>query len=152
MNRVYNISGKQATCSTSDKTALTLISSANGRPAINEFGVGAAGTPADNALVYLLQRFTAVGTAGASVTPQARNPSDNWTPGATAGENHSSEPTYTSAAILFRIALNQKATLLWQALPGNELWLPATANNGIGVRASSPAYTSEFNANVAFVD
>lgn len=152
MNRRYEIAGQQATCSSTAKTALTLISSTSGRPCVIEFALGSSATPADLALLWLLQRFTAAGTAGSSVTPHAKNPSDTWTPAATAGENHSTEPTYTSGALLFKMALNLKATLLWQAMPGNEIWLPATANNGVGIRASNASHTGAFDGRMSFVD
>ena len=88
-------------------------------------------TPADNPFLYVLQRCTAVGTSTA-VVPQPLDPADAATEG-DAGENHTIEPTYTAAAFLMEVALNQRATFRWVASPGGELVSPATASNGIGV-------------------
>jgi len=94
---------------------------------------GAQGTVGDNPFLYTIQRCTTAGTATA-VVPQPLDPADAATE-ADAGENHTIEPTYTSAQILLNIALNQRATFRWVAAPGGELVSPATASNGIGVQS-----------------
>lgn len=94
--------------------------------------LGAQGTVADNPFLYTFQRCTAAGTSTA-VTPQPLDPADAATE-QDAGENHTIEPTYTAAAILLNIALNQRATFRWVAAPGSELVTPATAANGIGIQ------------------
>lgn len=93
---------------------------------------GSEGTPADNAFRWQLARTTAAGTS-TSVTPQALDPADGACI-SVAGENHSVEPTYTANALLLDIALNQRATFRWVAKDGCGLMVPATANNGIGVK------------------
>lgn len=96
---------------------------------------GSEATPADAAVLWTIRRCTAAGTSTA-VTPQALNPAD---PVATAeaGENHSIEPTYTAAAILLNVPLNQRATFRWVAAPGGELVVPATDENGIGIETDT---------------
>ena len=54
-----------------------------------------------------------------------------------AGENHTIEPTYTAAAIVLMIPLNQRATFRWVAAPGSELVAPATAANGFGIQTTT---------------
>lgn len=94
--------------------------------------IGAQGTVGDNPFLYTFQRCTAAGTSTA-VVPQPLDPADAATE-QDAGENHTIEPTYTAAAILLNIALNQRATFRWVSAPGSELVTPATASNGIGIQ------------------
>lgn len=94
--------------------------------------VGSDAAAADNSFLYLLQRCTAAGTSTA-VTPRPLDPADAATE-ADAGENHTIEPTYTSAVYLLTLPLNQRATARWYAVPGCELVSPATASNGIGIQ------------------
>lgn len=94
--------------------------------------LGSYATAADNPFLYTIQRCTAAGTSTA-VTPQPLDPADVATE-TDAGENHTIEPTYTAAAILLNISLNQRATFRWVAAPGGELVTPGTASNGIGVQ------------------
>jgi hypothetical protein len=127
---------------------LGLTSTAAVRPAVYDVVLGSNATPADNALQWLLQRYTAAGTATA-VTPQALDPGD---PAATAsaGENHTAEPTYTANAILLNISANQRSTQRWVASPGGELKLPATAANGIGVQPVHASFTGEVQATMHY--
>jgi len=143
MARRYASTGAQD-CSSSLITILGVTSATTTRPAIVQLLVGTTGTPADNALRYLLQRYTAAGTS-TSVTPQALDPADPAAL-ASAGENHTAEPTYTSAAKLLDIALHQKNTLLWVPNPGAEIVMPATANNGVGLQVVHASYTGECRA------
>ena len=93
--------------------------------------VGSEAAAADNPFLYVLQRCTAAGTSTA-VVPQAIDPADAATE-MDAGENHTVEPTYTAAAILLSVPLNQRATFRWIATEGRRLIAPATASNGIGI-------------------
>jgi hypothetical protein len=96
---------------------------------------GSQGTVGDNPFLYTVQRCTAAGTSTA-VTPQPLDPADAATE-ADAGENHTIEPTYTAAAIMLNIALNQRATFRWVAAPYGEIVTPATASNGAGVQTTT---------------
>lgn len=92
---------------------------------------GSEAAAADNPFLYVLQRCTAGGTSTA-VVPQAVDPADAATE-MDAGENHTVEPTYTAAAILLELPLNQRATFRWIATERGRLMAPATASNGIGI-------------------
>jgi hypothetical protein len=94
--------------------------------------VGSEGSPADNAFLYVFQRFTAAGTS-TGVTPRNLDPADATTE-FDAGQNHTVEPTYTAGGELLFIPVNQRATMRWVAAPGCELVIPATASNGIGIQ------------------
>lgn len=119
------------------------------RARIYEFGVGCEATPADQATDFKLGRTTAVGTEGSGFTPV------NLDPGGPAGEcdfgvAHSAEPTYTSNKELFQFSLNQRATYRWVANPGCEILLPATQNNGAGLKSSSATGTATHEAVMFF--
>ena len=100
--------------------------------------LGSEASPADNAFLYVLQRFTAAGT-NTAVTPSALDPADAATE-SDAGENNTIEPTYTATLILLEVPLNQRATFRWVAAPGSELVSPATASNGIGI--ATPTFSA----------
>lgn len=101
---------------------------------------GADGTPADNVLVYKLDRQTSTGTRTA-VTPPPLDSGDAAIL-LTCGANTTIEPIVTSATQLVEIPVNQRASYRWVAAPGGELVVPATNVAGIGARAKSPAYAS----------
>jgi len=109
---------------------------------------GSEAAAADNPFLYVLQRCTAPGTSTA-VVPQPLDPADAATE-MDAGENHTVEPTYTAAAILLEIPLNQRATYRWIATEGGRLIFPATASNGIGIAtptSSAVAVTVQAHVN-----
>jgi hypothetical protein len=143
--RAYGVSGPNAS-GAATKTGATVVASATVRPRVYEAIIGNSATPADQAALYALTRFTAAGTAGSSPTPIAVDPGDVAAV-ATAGITHSAEPTY-AATDLLQIPLNQRATHRWVAWqPGYELMAPATAANGIGARlvSASASLASNFN-------
>lgn len=130
MGRRYSIDGQDT--NTAGTSILGLTSAATIRPKIYDLIFGSDATPADNAGEYVLQRYTAAGTATA-VTPRALDPGDPASLAA-AGEVHTVEPTYTADAIMLQWAQNQRATFRWVAAPGGEIILPATAANGVGIQ------------------
>jgi hypothetical protein len=138
MPKKFSINGSQAVASPTD-SVLGLTSATTVRPEIYHFVLGCQATPADNALNWLLQRYTAAGTATA-VTPHALDPSDPAAL-ASAGEDHSVEPTYTAGAILGEFSVNQRASLPWYAREGREIKLPATAANGVGWQPVHASFT-----------
>ena len=147
MGRRYSIDGAQAVASPTD-TVLGLTSTSAIRPAVYDVIFGSNATPADNALNWLIERYTADGTPVA-VTPQALDPGD---PGATAtgGENHAAEPTYTANSVLLSISANQRSTQRWVASPGGEIICPATASNGVGVEPVHASFTGEVQCTIHF--
>lgn len=90
-------------------------------------------TPADQSWELTIGRTTLPGTSTA-YTPQ---PFDNQEVGSQltsgTGISHSVDATF-SATSLDQIALNQRASWKWQAVPGFEIVGAATANNGIGLQ------------------
>ena len=133
-------SGHGSAATGTNKTILTAFcvsATPKVRPRLYELLLGSVATPADVAALFYLSRLTAVGTEGSGFTPVALDPA------APTGECDcgvgvfSVEPTYTASKELLAIPMNQRATFRWIAAPGGELVLPATQNNGVGLKSSS---------------
>ena len=147
MGRRYSVDGSDTN---TDNTSILAVTSTTAiRPKIYEWSIGSRATPADNACGYQLERYTVAG-AGTAVVPQALDPGDPQPGTATSLEAHSSEPTYTAAAILYAVNVNMRATFRWVASPGGELVLPATAANGIGIVATVPSTAFVVEATIHF--
>lgn len=149
MPRKYAASGTRAVASPT-KTVLGVTATVAVRPEIYDLIFGSTATPADNALEVILQRYTAAGTATA-ITPAAIDSGDPAST-ATAGQNHTVEPTYTAAAILLDVAVNQRSTQRWVAAPGGEIKLPATAANGVGLQPVHASFTGNFVSTIHFCE
>lgn len=131
----------QRTASTSASLGIVSCSASTVRRAkLYDIILGSEATAADNPFLYVFQRATTAGTSTA-ITPLALDSADAAAL-STAGQAHSVEPTYTAAAILLDIALNQRATFRWVAAPGGELVIPATASNGIGIQTPTATAVS----------
>lgn len=145
--RRYSVDGEQAIASPTDSllgiTATTAV-----EPGIYFLALGCEATPADAALIWYLQRYTAAGTATA-VTPQNLGPGTTAST-TTAGENHTVEPTYTANEILFRLALNQRAAHSIVFDPDGAIHAPATANNGLGLAPTHASSTVLCSATMHF--
>lgn len=146
MARKYSIDGQAN--NDADDTILALTSAVTIRPRVNEVMLGSGATPTDQAAVYHLQRYTAVGTL-TGVTPRPLDPADPAAL-ASAGENHTVEPTYTADLIMLSIALNQRGTFRWVAAPGYQIVLPDSANNGVGIRTFSTTVAVLITAMIHF--
>jgi hypothetical protein len=127
---IYAAQGSQTVTA---KTALTLISTANGRSRLLEFiysNVGAI--TVDSQYEVQLKRFTAAGTTTA-VTPSPTDPSDPAATLFTAGSNASAEPTYTAGVIINDTGVNPRGVFRWTAYaPDAEVILAAVAASGLG--------------------
>lgn len=145
--RRYSVDGEQNVASPAD-TCLGITATTAVEPGVYMISIGCEDTPADASLVWYLQRYTASGTA-TSVTPQNLGPGTTAAT-TTAGENHTVEPTYTSNAILWRLALNQRATHTIVLDPDGAIYAPATANNGLGLYPSHASSTVLVSATMHF--
>jgi len=130
MARKYVVDGSQNAAAST--TVIGITSATTIRPVLYDLVFGSAATPADQAFNMQVNRYTAAGT-GTTVTPVAIDPGD---PAALAAakENHTGEPTYTSAAVVLSFSVNQQATFRWVVPPDEGIVMPATANNGLGLR------------------
>jgi hypothetical protein len=131
----YSASGSQ-NLTTSLITALTIAAQSTAhRNEVYDITIGNVGAPADLVTLHTIQRISNPNAANCTaVTPSLLDLADRASQTA-AGENHSAEPTYTSATELMEIPLNHRATFRWVAAPGGELVTPATNNSGIGAKA-----------------
>lgn len=127
------IYGMQGTQTASPKTALTIVSTANGRPRIIEYKLSNVGNvTVDSQFRVQATRFTAAGTTTA-VTPAATDPSDPSPTLFTAGSNATVEPTYGAATPIDDTGCNPRGIYRWTAYdPSAEIILPAAAANGVG--------------------
>jgi hypothetical protein len=130
------------------KTSIILGSTTAVRPEIYDVDLGSSATPADNALLWSMQRATALGTT----TAQTPSPVDPGDPASTSslGINASVEPTYTANLILFNVALNQRATHRVPFDPLGRPKCPATANNGIGLYCANSSFTGNNTGHLYF--
>jgi len=120
------------------------------RGCLTRMTISSSGTPADNAIIWTLQRCTTTGTM-TSVTPAVRDVADGAAD-LTASENASAEPTYTASTELFDHAINQRATLIVVYDERNEIIIPATANNGLGVKAAHSAFTGNAECTLTWTE
>jgi len=127
---IYAAQGSKGTTA---QTALTLISTANGRPRIIEYKLSNVGAvTVDSQFEVQVKRFTVAGTTTA-VTPSGTDPSDPAATLFTAGSNATVEPTYTAGVIIDDTGVNPRGIYRWTAYdPSAEIILPATAANGVG--------------------
>ena len=142
MARRYACTGEDL--STANTTPLELRSATTIRPRVYDFIIGTDATPGDFATEWDLQRTTTVGSGGTAGTPQLMDPGDPAALGAFRVAD-TAEPTYTAAAVMLMLGVNQRATFRWVAAPMGEIVLPAAAN-GLGVRAVTTG--SAVNTNV----
>lgn len=147
--RAYSADGTRAVSSPT-KSAIGLTGATTIRPWIFDGEFGSSATPADNAIQWFAQRFTAAGTSTAD-TPTALDPND---PAATSavGVNHTVEPTYTAGAILWHMAINQRANRKLNLDPDAPLQVPAVANNGIGFFPVNASFVGTVDFQIYFAE
>ena len=147
----YSASGSQ-TLTTSATTALGVTSNTSTvqRNWVYELTFGNVGTPADQVSVIVVQRVTAPGSATA-VTPTLMDLADRAAQ-AVAGENHTSEPTYTSNTEVMEVPLNHRATFRWVAPPNGEIVCPATSGDGIGIHSLHASATTEWRVGCHWIE
>ena len=106
------------------------------RAKILDVSMGFTGTPADAAFTWQFQRCTTAPTATA-LTPNALDPADSLASTIVANNLVTVDGTLTASATPYGVALNQRNSFRWVAVPGAEVLIPATASNGIMVGLSA---------------
>lgn len=148
---VANESAQQAT-GAGYKTQISLFNSATVRRImLYEYMIGANGSPpADNEIEFDIARMTVDGT-GTAFTPNPLDPAD--AAALTSSKiGYTVEPTVTANSFLDYFAFNQRATIRWLAAPGSELIAPATAANGLVLRAKAAAYVGTLSPKALFLE
>ncbi len=148
----YSASGNNTMTATPGDSALSIagVTATLRRAWVNEFVIGNEGTPADNVVNYIVQRFTASGTDTA-VTPTRLDVADAESD-MNCGENHTVEPTYTATEELWEFPLNTRATYRWVAPPGGELVIPAVNEEGIGFLGFHASATTDYRATATWIE
>ncbi len=154
MGRNYNV---RATCTITQSTTnapLNLISTAAVVPLIYEINSGCVATPANQAVEFVVQKLSALGSAQGAITPSRIN-----IPGGTAvvslttaNQGSSALPTYTASDYSHGWAQNQNTAYRWVAsTPERRIQLPSTASNGVGIMPiTATASIATWVFNVAF--
>ena len=143
----------QSMTTTPGKTLLSITAATGAttlrRAWLYDLTVGTDGTPADNAMVFYVNRQTSAST-GTADTPAPLDFGDAAC--LTVGTvNYTIEPIQALATgHLLTIPMNQRASYRWVAAPGGELIMPAVNVAGLGVRVYSPAYTGTSEATIHF--
>ena len=146
------LGGTQQNLSTAYKTIISLTPETGNvvtRGRLMAYKGSFDAAPADNTINWDISRQTAAGTATA-VTPNAQDTADAVA--RTAAEaNYTVEGTITANSSLDAFGANQRATVGWVARDDKSglVW-PATDENGLAIRAKSPAYASTVVALVEF--
>jgi len=139
----YSLNGSVTNVASSPgASALGLLASVLTRGKINFFTIDVGGTPADNILDWIVRRCTTTGTATVA-TPVAQ---DIGSPASQllGKSNYTAEPTFTTT--LFDVAVHQRSLFQWNAAPGDEILLPAVANNGVVITPIHASYTGSAQA------
>ena len=140
----YQAKGDQ-TLTTTLTTALSVGSNATTaqRNALYRYILSIGLTPSDSQITCQGQRVTALGTSTA-VVPGLLDPGDRAAQAAV-GENHTVEPTFTTDAyFLEEMALNARATFMWNAFPGEIVNHAATVGAGLSWQALHATRTEDF--------
>jgi hypothetical protein len=154
VNSTTGGTGTQQAMTTTYKTLCSVYASTTGTASLVRRGklydilIGTNGTPADNAMEFVVARLTAPSTSFLV----SANPLDPADAAAASGVNANSttEGTFTSSAEVWYVGINQRASYRWVAAPGSELMYPATSSAGLGLRAKSPAYTGTATGTIYF--
>ena len=140
----YSASGSQ-NLSSSLITALTIAAQSTAhRNEVYDITIGNVGAPADLVTLHTIQRISNPNASNCTaVTPSLLDLADRASQTA-GGENHTSEPTYTSNTEVMEIPLNHRATFRWVAAPGGEIITPATDNNGLAFKCLHASMTTDW--------
>lgn len=119
------------------------------RGRIYDFIVGSEATPADAATRFTFRRTSTSGAAsGTAITPNPLDAADPvallsffqlWT---------TSQPTITASSDILQVAMNQRATFRWVAVPDSELVVPASSSNEIVLMSAVASATAVYDFNL----
>lgn len=154
MGRRYCNWGQRACAATAPQTILGLTSAGSNvkGPKIYDVTLGSNATPADNALLFEAQRYTAAGTGATTTASTPLDTNSDTASDITAVQNNSGDPTYTANLILGYWPLNQRATHRWIADPLGPMVGLNTASNGIGFWATHASFTGNVSCMVHYYE
>lgn len=149
MSKNFTVWGPN-TSGTGPATMVGLLSGTSAKPRLFNFLVGCGTTPADQAYVLALSRFTAAGTSTA-YTPLPTDANDVAAI-TVAGITHTIEPTVASTAHLFQFGMNQRASFNYMANPGAEFVGTTGAATGLAFRFISATAALVLTGTVMFFE
>jgi hypothetical protein len=147
MARSFANYGQRPCAASAPETIVTIVSAGSNlkRAAIYQRVFGSVATPADNALLFESQHFSAAGT-GTTTTAPTRTDNGDSAADCTATQLSTTDPTYTSNLILGYWPLNQRATHVWNAFDEKTRhYTIMTTSYGIG----EWVYHASFTGNVS---
>lgn len=154
----YSLPGLVHTMSTAFISAATITgpTASSRRIKIYELVLGATANPAatDTAIEVDLSRVTATGTGTATLyTPVASDVGDGAATG-TGNITYTTEPqTITASSTLYKIGMNQRATVRWIAAQESQyITTPNASGSGFVLRALSANYASSFGGQISFME
>jgi len=148
--RRYAVTGQRSVSTAAPQTIIALIGVTTVRPFVYDLLIGSSATPADIALLWEMQRNT---NAGSGATAGVLTALDGGDPAALCGASTNyttTDPTFTANAIVFYLALNQRASHRWIADPQGPVICPATAAAGVGLWITHASSTPLVNAIIHF--
>lgn len=142
--RRYN--GFSSATNTASSTAplFGIMAATTTRGRIYDFVAGSDATPADAATKLAFQRTTTSGLGTTAVVPPPLDPADPAALLTYFSAWSSTQPTVTAVTSLLNVAMNQRATFRWVAVPDSELIVPATSNNGIALLSVVASATANY--------
>ncbi len=149
MARRYAVEGQ--TAAGTNLTILEIVAATTTRGWIYDIIIGSDATPADVATEFNIIRGTVSGTGSSTPTPRALDPGN---PAAllSAKVGTFSGQTKTANSAMLNIALNQRATFRWVAVPDGEIVIPATSDNWVGLESIASGGTPNINANFHWLE
>ena len=154
MARNYNV---RTTCSATQSTTnapLLIIATTAVVPNIYEINSGCVATPANQAVEWVVNRFTATGTLQGAITPSKVNVPAGTAVVAvtTAGTGSSALSTFTANDYAHGWAQNQNTAYRWVASsPGRMIGIASSAGVGVGLMPiTATATVATWVLNVAF--
>lgn len=144
MRRYNGFSNATNTASAANPLAAVIAGGATVRGRLYDLVVGSDATPADAATKLAIQRCTTSGLGTTVVVPPPLDGADpaallTWYSAWT-----STQPTITAVTSLLQVAMNQRATFRWVAVPDSELVIPATQWSGLALMSVVASATANY--------
>jgi hypothetical protein len=131
---------------------LNLTGAATIRPSIYQVCIGSDATPADLAGEFAVMRTTTAGAGGTALNENTRDPLTVAATGAATGGTYTAAPTVTANSHQLMVGLNQRATFMHNANPGDEMIAAATAANGLCIYSVAHGGTPNMNVTVSWYE
>lgn len=144
MRRYTGFSNATNTTSTTNPLATLDALGATTRARLYDLVIGSDATPADAATKLAIQRCTTSGLGSTFVVPTALDPADPASLMQWGSAWTSTQPTITASSTILQVAMNQRATFRWVAVPDSELVVPATQWNGLALMSVVASATANY--------